>query len=103
MALSSGISFYQNLFYDVLMKFVKRDIILLAGTLLFIFGLMAFPPPMTPAYAIAIGIVIFFLVKAFTRSRQKFLEKKIGEGFCAQCGEKVINKKCPNCDKSEKS
>jgi len=103
MALSSGISFYQNLFYDVLMKFVKRDIILLAGTLLFIFGLMAFPPPMTPAYAIAIGIAIFFGIKAFTRSREKFLEKKIGEGFCAQCGEKVINKKCPNCDKSEKS
>jgi len=50
-----------------------------------------------------IAIGIFFGIKAFTRSRQKFLEKNIGEGFCAQCGEKVINKKCPNCDKSEKS
>ncbi len=46
------------------MKFVKRDIILLAGTLLLIFGLMAFPSPMTPAYAISIGIAIFFVVKA---------------------------------------
>ncbi len=63
------------------MKFVKRDIILLAGTLLFIFGLMAFPPPMIPAYAIAIGIAIFFVVKAFTLSRQKFLEKKSEKDF----------------------
>ena len=100
MALSSGISFYQNLFYDVLMKFVKRDLILLAGSFLFVLGLTPF---MGLVYAVMIAMGIFFVVKAFTHSREKFLEKKIGEGFCAQCGEKVINKKCPNCDKSEKS
>ncbi len=82
------------------MKFVKRDLILLAGSFLFVLGLTPFRGLV---YAVIIAIGIFFLVKAFTHGREKFLEKNIGEGFCAQCGEKVINKKCPNCDKSEKS
>jgi len=74
------------------MKFIKRDIILLAGTLLFIFGLMAFPPPMTPAYAIAIGIAIFFGIKAFTRSRQKFLEKRIGDSMWRKSNQQKMSK-----------
>ncbi len=82
------------------MKFIKRDLILLAGSFLFVLGLTPF---MGLVYAVMIAIGIFFGIKAFTRSRQKFLEKNIGEGFCAQCGEKVINKKCPNCDKPEES
>jgi hypothetical protein len=100
MALSFGISFYQKLFYDMLMKFVKRDLILLAGSFLIVLGLTPF---MAPVYAVIISIGIFFGIKTFTYNRQKFLEKNIGEGFCAQCGEQIINKKCPNCDKSEES
>jgi len=30
------------------------------------------------------------------------LDKKIGEGFCLECGEKIIGKKCPNCDITKK-
>ena len=82
------------------MKFVKRDLILVAGSFLIMLGLAPFMPSV---YAVMISIGIFFGIKVFTHSRQKFLEKNIGEGFCAKCGEQIINKKCPNCDKSEKS
>ncbi len=30
------------------------------------------------------------------------LDKTIGEGFCVECGEKVVGKKCPNCDNDDK-
>ena len=84
------------------MLFVKRDLILLAGVFLFMLGLMAIPS-ISPFYAVLIAIGIFFGIKLFVKNRQKFLEKQIGEGFCAECGEKVINKKCPNCDKTDNS
>ena len=82
------------------MLFVKLDLILLAGAFLFMLGLLPF---MAPIYAVITAIGIFFGIKLFVKNRQKFLEKQIGEGFCAECGEKVINKKCPNCDKTDNS
>ena len=82
------------------MNFVKRDLILLAGSFLIFLGLSGF---METIYAVGMAIGIFFALKGFTRGRQKFLEQKIGEGYCAECGEQIIDKKCPNCDKSEKS
>ncbi len=82
------------------MLFTKRDLILLAGVFLFMLGLLPF---MAPIYAVIIAIGIFFGIKLFVKNRQKFLEKQIGEGFCVECGEKVINKKCPNCDKTDNS
>jgi len=100
MALSFGKYFYQNLFYNSLMNFVKRDLILLAGVFLLMIGLIPF---ILPIYSILISIAIFFGIKAFVHNRQKYLKKKIGEGFCAKCSGKIINKKCPNCDKSEKT
>jgi len=82
------------------MIFVKRDLILLAGVFLFMLGLIPF---MSPFYAAIIATGIFFGIKLFVKSREKFLKNQIGEGFCAICGEKVKNKKCPNCDNSKKS
>ncbi|HET6517970.1 MAG TPA: hypothetical protein VFG25_07120 [Nitrosopumilaceae archaeon] len=82
------------------MKFVKRDLILLAGSFLVFLGLSGY---VEDYIAVIISAGIFFGIKTFTHSRQKFLEKHTGEGFCAQCGSQIINKKCPNCDKSEKS
>jgi len=82
------------------MLFVKRDLILLAGVFLFMLGLLPF---IATIYAVIIAIGIFFGIKLFVKNRQKFLEKQIGEGFCAECGEKVINKKCLNCDKTDNS
>lgn len=82
------------------MKFVKRDLILLAGSFLVFLGLSGY---VEDYIAVIIATGIFFGIKTFTHSRQKFLEKHTGEGFCAQCGAQIIDKKCPNCDKSEKS
>lgn len=65
--------------------------------------MLGLTPFMAPVYALIISIGIFFGIKAFTHSRQKFLEKNIGDGFCVECGGKITDKKCLNCDKSEKS
>ena len=49
-------------------------------------------------YALGIGAGIFFGLKAITISKQAAIKKQVGEGLCAECGEKVIQGKCPNCD-----
>lgn len=56
-------------------------------------------PFMAPAYAMIIAALIFFGLKVFVSRRKKTILEKIGEGLCANCGEKIINKKCPNCDR----
>ena len=58
-------------------------------------GLIPFIPII---YAVIIAISIYAGIKLFVGRRKKMLDKKIGEGFCLECGEKVIGKKCPNCD-----
>ena len=81
------------------MGFEKRDIILIAGVLLFMIGLIPF---MQPIYAVIIAISMYVGIKVFVARRKKMLDEKIGEGFCVECGEKIIGKKCPICDKPEK-
>ena len=81
------------------MGFEKRDIILIAGVLFFMVGLMPFMPPI---YAIIIAIAIYFGIKVFVGRRKKLMAKEIGEGYCAECGEKIIDKKCPSCDEPSK-
>ncbi len=48
--------------------------------------------------SVGISIAIYVGIKVFVGRRKKTLDKKIGEGFCLECGEKIIGKKCPNCD-----
>ena len=98
-SLSSGISFYQILNIWKLLGFEKRDIILISGVLLFMIGLIPF---MQPIYAVIIAISMYVGIKVFVARRKKMLDKKIGEGFCVECGEKVVGKKCPNCDNEKK-
>ncbi len=83
------------------MDFEKRDIILIVGVLLLIIGSYALVPQ-NLIQTIVISIAIFFGIKIFVARRKKMLDKKIGEGFCAECGEKIIRKKCPNCDNEKK-
>ena len=78
------------------MNFEKRDIILIAGILFFMLGLLGVG--LNLVEAVGISIAIYFGIKIFVGRRKKFLDQKIGEGFCAECGEKIIAKKCPNCD-----
>jgi hypothetical protein len=80
--------------------FEKRDIILIAGVLLFMIGLLGVG--LNAAESIGISIAIYFGIKIFVGRRKRMLDKKIGEGFCVECGETVVGKKCPNCDNDKK-
>ena len=82
------------------MSFEKRDIILIAGILFFMLGLLGVG--LNLVEAVGISIAIYFGIKIFVGRRKKFLDQKIGEGFCAECGEKIIDKKCPNCNMPKK-
>lgn len=82
------------------MSFEKRDIILILGILFFMIGLLGVG--LNVVESVGISIAIYFGIKIFVGRRKKFLDKKIGEGFCAECGEKIIDKKCPNCDLTKK-
>ncbi|MDG7054304.1 MAG: hypothetical protein JRZ95_03210, partial [Nitrososphaerota archaeon] len=61
------------------MGFEKRDLILIAGVLLFMVGLIPF---MQPFYAVIIAVSVYVGIKIFVGRRKKMLDKKIGEGFC---------------------
>ena len=78
-----------------MLNFEKRDIILIVGLLLFMIGLIPF---MAPIYAALIAIAIYFGIKFYVGHRRKSIEKELGEGICADCGSKISNQKCPNCD-----
>ena len=95
MALSSGKPFYQILISTLHLQFDKRELILIAGILLFMIGLLPFIPLF---YAIIFAIGIYFGIKVLVGRRKKSLQLKSEEDYCAKCGEKIIGKKCPKCD-----
>ena len=78
------------------MAFEKREIILIVGILFLMIGMMPF---IAPIYAVIIAVVIYFGVRVFVGRRKKQIQKSIGEGVCAVCGQKIIESKCPQCDK----
>ena len=69
---------------------------MIAGVLLFMIGLLGFG--FNIIESVGISIAIYVGIKFFVGRRKKMLDKKIGEGFCLECGEKIMGKKCPNCD-----
>ncbi|MFB5608910.1 MAG: hypothetical protein ACE5Q5_01670 [Nitrosarchaeum sp.] len=77
------------------MNFEKRDILLIVGLLFFMIGLIPF---MAPMYAALIVIAMYFGIKFYVINRSKSIKKDIPEGICAECGSKISNQKCPNCD-----
>ena len=80
------------------MKFEKRDIVLIVGLLLFMVGLIPF---MAPVYAVIIVAVMYFGIKVYVGKRKQMIERDVGEGICMECGSRVFDKKCPNCDYSK--
>ncbi len=68
---------------------------LIAGLILFMIGLIPF---MSPAYAAIVVILMYFGIKIYVAKRKQSIEKDVGEGICMECGSKVLDKKCPNCD-----
>ena len=80
------------------LKFEKRDVILIAGLLLFMVGLTPFTGL---ALAIIIVIIMYFGIKLYVKKRKQSIENDVGEGICMECGSKVLDKKCPKCDYSQ--
>ena len=54
-----------------------------------------------PAYSAIIVIGLYFGVRVYGGKKRQLIEKDVGEGICMECGSKITNKKCPNCDKLE--
>jgi hypothetical protein len=82
----------------ILLKFERRDILLIVGLLLFMIGLTPF---MGLVYALIIVVIMYFGIKVYVGKRKQSIERDVGEGICMECGSKVLNKKCPNCDHSQ--
>lgn len=55
-------------------------------------------PFIAPVYAVVISVAIYFGVRVFVGRRKKQIQKAMGEGMCAVCGQKIVNNKCPKCD-----
>ena len=87
------------MFALILLNFEKRDIILIAGLLFFMIGLIPF---MGAIYAVLIVIVMYFGIKFYVITKRKSITKDIGEGICVDCGSKIFNQKCTNCDSVNK-
>ncbi len=58
-------------------------------------------PFMGLAYATIIVVIMYLGIKVYVGKRKQSIERDVGEGICMECGSKVLNKKCPNCDYSK--
>jgi len=75
--------------------FEKREIVLIVGVLFLIIGMLPF---MEGWKAVVIGVAIYFGMRVFVGRRKKQIQKAMGEGMCAVCGQRIVNNKCPQCD-----
>lgn len=80
------------------MQFERRDIILVAGVVLLLIGLLPF---IAPIYAIIVAVAAFFGIKWYSTKRQADILRDVGMGICAECGSIVTKKGCPQCDKHD--
>jgi hypothetical protein len=72
---------------------------LILGILLVMIGLTPF---MAPIYAAIIGILLYFGIKVYVGRKRRMIENDVGQGICMECGFKIIDDKCPNCDLENK-
>ena len=80
------------------MNFERRDIILIIGLILVMLALIQY---LGPAYSAIIVIGLYFGIKIYVGKKRQLIQRDIGEGICMECGSKIINKKCTNCDSAE--
>ena len=80
------------------MNFERRDIILIVGLLLVMLALIQY---LGPAYSAIIVIGLYFGIKIYVGKKRQLIQRDVGEGICMECGSKIINKKCTNCDSEE--
>ena len=81
------------------MNFERRDIILIVGLILVMLALIQY---LGPAYSAIIVIGLYFGIKIYVGKKRQLIQRDVGEGICMECGSKIINKKCTNCDSAEK-
>ncbi|MDC0638744.1 hypothetical protein OAP30_04815 [Nitrosopumilus sp.] len=77
------------------MNFERRDIILIVGLILILLALIQY---LGPAYSAIIVIGLYFGIKIYVGKKRQLIQRDVGEGICMECGSKIINKKCTNCD-----
>ena len=75
------------------MRFYRRDLVLLAASVLFTMAGAMY----LGVYAIGIGAALFFGMKMIAVRRQEGVEREVGEGLCAECGQRVVGGACPDC------
>jgi hypothetical protein len=80
------------------LKFEKRDIVLIVGLLLFMIGLIPFT---TPVFAIIIVTIMYFGIKIYVEKRKQSIRDDVGGGICMECGSKILDGKCANCNDSK--
>jgi len=79
--------------------FEKRDIILIVGIFLVVLGITQY---IRLEVSALIGILLYFGIKVYVGRKRRMIEEDVGEGVCMECGFKIIDKKCPNCDSEDK-
>jgi disulfide bond formation protein DsbB len=77
------------------LNFERRDIILIVGLILVMLALIQY---LGPAYSAIIVIGLYFGIKIYVGKKRQLIQRDVGEGICMECGSKIINKKCTNCD-----
>jgi len=77
------------------LNFERRDIILIVGLILVMLALIQY---LGPVYSALIVIGLYFGIKIYVGKKRQLIQRDVGEGICMECGSKIINKKCTNCD-----
>ena len=80
------------------MNFERRDIILIVGLILVMLALIQY---LGPAYSAIIVIGLYFGIKIYVGKKRQLIQRDVCEGICMECGSKIVNKKCTNCDPVE--
>jgi len=80
------------------LNFERRDIILIVGLILVMLALIQY---LGPVYSALIVIGLYFGIKIYVGKKRQLIQRDVGEGICMECGSKIINKKCTNCDSGE--
>jgi len=73
--------------------------ILIAGIFLVVLGITQY---IRLEVSALIGILLYFGIKVYVGRKRRMIEEDVGEGVCMECGFKIIDKKCPNCDLENK-
>jgi len=81
------------------LNFEKRDIILIVGIFLVVLGITQY---IRLEVSALIGILLYIGIKVYVGRKRRMIEEDVGEGVCMECGFKIIDKKCPNCDSENK-